>query len=153
VNARVRRWRRWRTRLGPRDAGSAAIELALLMPGLFLLLALIVAAGRVEAAGGAVETAAHAAARAASLARTQGAAQTAAHSAAAGSLSSQGLTCTRVTVSVDTAGLSVPAGQPSQVSATVSCVVGLGDLLVPGLPGSVTETRTFASAVDPYRGR
>ncbi len=144
---------RCRARLGGREAGSAAIEMAILAPGLLLLLALIVAAGRVEAAGGAVETAAHAAARAASLARTQGAAQSAAQAAAAASLRSQHLTCSSVSVSVDTAGLSVPAGQPAQVSASVSCVVGLGDLLVPGLPGAVTETRAFASAVDPFRGR
>ena len=70
--------RRWAARLGGPEAGSAAIEAAILAPGLLLILALIVAAGRVETAGAAVETAAHAAARAASLARTEPAALSAA---------------------------------------------------------------------------
>ena len=143
----------WAARLGGPEAGSAAIEAAILAPGLLLILALIVAAGRVETAGGAVETAAHAAARAASLARTEPAALSAARAAAAASLRGEQLSCTRLTVSVDTAGLSAPLGRPAQVHAAVSCQVGLGDLLVPGLPGTLTESRSFASAVDPYRGR
>ncbi len=144
---------RRRRALGEPEAGSAAVEMAVLAPGLLLLLALIVAAGRVEAAGAAVETAAHAAARAASLARTPAAGQAAAHAAAAASLVDQHLACSSLSVGVDTAGLSAPLGSPAQVRADVSCTVGLSDLLVPGLPGSVTESATFASAVDPFRGR
>jgi Flp pilus assembly protein TadG len=148
---RSRWW--WPARFGGREDGSAAIELAVLGPGLLLILALIVAAGRVETAGGAVESAAHAAARAASLARTQPAAQSAARGAAAATLAEAHLSCSRLAVRVDTAGLSAPLGRPAQVRAAVTCRVGLSDLLVPGLPGSVTESGTFASAVDPYRGR
>ncbi len=147
------RQRRWAARLGGPEEGSAAIEMAVLTPGLLLLLALIVAAGRVETAGGAVETAAHSAARAASLARTEAAGQSAARTAAAASLTGQHLSCSRLTVTVNTAGLSAPLGRQGQVSAAVACQVGLSDLLIPGLPGSVTQSRTFVSAVDPYRGR
>jgi len=144
---------RWQARPGDPEAGSAAVELAVLTPGLLLIVALIVAAGRVQAGGGAVESAAHAAARAASLSRTQPAGQSAARAAAQASLTGQHLSCTGLSVTVDTAGLDAPLGRPAQVTATVTCRVGLGDLLVPGLPGTVTESRTFASAVDPYRGR
>ncbi len=39
------------------------------------------------------------------------------------------------------------------MSATVTCVVNLGDISVPGLPGSLTITETVTSPLDTYRGR
>jgi hypothetical protein len=35
----------------------------------------------------------------------------------------------------------------------VTCVVPLSDLVVPGLPGSTTETSTFTSVLDIYRAQ
>ena len=51
------------------DRGSATIEMAVLAPALLALLGLVILAGRISAAGSAVEQAAASAARAASIAR------------------------------------------------------------------------------------
>jgi hypothetical protein len=58
-----------------------------------------------------------------------------------------------VQVDVDTSGFRVPVGLPAQVRATVTCVVALGDLALPGFPGSRTVTATAVSPVDTYRER
>ena len=138
----------------PRDAerGDAALELIILAPVLLALIALVIAAGRISVARGSVDAAARDAARQASLARSPGQARIAAELSAQAALRQDGLDCTPA-VSVDTVGFSVPVGQPAQVRATVSCQVPLSDLVVPGLPGSVTLTYTFTSPLDPYRGR
>jgi hypothetical protein len=36
---------------------------------------------------------------------------------------------------------------------SITCDVGMADLLAPGLPGSVTVDATFTSPVDAYRER
>ena len=75
---------------GPdRERGSATLELAILAPVLLLLLGLVVLAGRVQVAAGAVEHAAMSAAREASLARTVDGARATASSAAARELDGQ----------------------------------------------------------------
>jgi len=52
------------------------------------------------------------------------------------------------------AGLAVALSLPlAHVSASVTCVVRLSDLLVPGLPGSKTLRASFTSPLDPYRSR
>jgi len=135
-----------------RDRGALTLELAVLAPALLLMLAFLVAAGRVALARGAVEAAARDAARQASIARDAGAAQAAAYSAAVTALASEHLDCVPQ-VSVDTAGLDVPAGQPGTVSATVACTLPLSVVALPGIPGHVTETASFTSPVDPWRGR
>lgn len=135
------------------DRGSLSLELAVLTPALLLLLVVIVAAGRVSLARGAVQAAARDAARQASLARTPGTGQTAGVTAARGTLTQEGVRCTGVEVRVDTSGFAVPLGDPAVVRATVRCQLSLADLAVPGLPGSVTEQAVFTSPLDPYRGR
>jgi Flp pilus assembly protein TadG len=135
-----------------RDEGNAPLELVILAPVVFLLLAFVVAAGRTSIAQGSVAAAARDAARQASISLTPGAAQTAALSSAMTALGQDGLDC-RPVVTVDTAGFGIPVGQPATVSATVTCTVSLSDLLVPGLPGSRTLTATFASPLDPFRER
>ena len=139
-------------RRGPRDEGNAPLELVILAPVVFLLLAFVVAAGRTSIAQGSVAAAARDAARQASISLTPGAAQTAALSSAMTALGQNGLDC-RPVVTVDTAGFGIPVGQPATVSATVTCTVSLSDLLVPGLPGSRTLTATFTSPLDPFRER
>jgi Flp pilus assembly protein TadG len=134
------------------EAGDAALELIVLAPVLLALIALVIAAGRISIARGSVDAAARDAARQASLARSPGAANLAAELSAQAALRQDGLDCAP-TVSVDTDGFGVPLGQPAQVSATVTCQVPLADLVVPGLPGSVTLSYTFTSPLDPYRGR
>ena len=140
--------RRWRDT----EAGDASLELILLAPVLLALIGLVIAAGRISVARGSVEAAARDAARQASIARSPGEAVAAAQLSADTALSHDGLDCDPV-VNVDTSGFGVPVGQPAQVSATVICTVPLGDLVVPGLPGSQTLTYTFTSPLDPFRGR
>lgn len=135
------------------ERGSVTLELAVLAPVLLVFLGFIVAGGRVQLAGGSVETAARDAAREASIARTPAAAQAAALTSARTTLAGEGLRCAQVSVTVDTSGFAAPLGQPAAVSARVACTVALADLLVPGLPGSHHMTATATSVLDPYRGR
>ena len=144
--------RRWlRRRYG--DRGSAAIEAAILAPPLLVLIGLAIVGGRIQVAGAAIEGAAHDAARAASISRTAAEAQANAHAAASATLNQQGLHCTSLTVSVNTAGFAVPVGEPATVSASITCVVDFSDLVADGLPGSKTLTATFVSALDSFRTR
>jgi len=135
------------------DRGSAAIEAAVLAPPLLALIALAIVGGRLQVAGGAIEAAAHDAARAASISRTAADAQTNAHNAASATLTQQGLHCASLTVTVNTTGFAVPVGQPATVSASVTCVVDLSDLVADGVPGTRTITSTFVSALDSFRAR
>lgn len=135
------------------ENGNAAVELAPVAIVFLLFLGLAIAAGRITIAHMAVQGAARDAARQASIARTPAQAQAAARASAQAALRSDGLDCTPI-VTVNTAGFSVPVGQPAQVSATVTCTVRLSDLTaVPGMPGARTLTATSASALDPYRAR
>lgn len=138
---------------GARDGGSVTLEVAILAPALLALLGLLVIAGRVSVARSAVEYSAIAAARDASLARTAEGARSRAGEAAARELAAQSARCTDVGTAVDTAGFSVPVGQPAFVEVTVTCTVNLADLALPGLPGAKTITASFVSALDAYRAR
>lgn len=135
------------------DRGSVSVELAVLTPAFLLILLLIIAAGRVAIAGGSIEGVAAAAARQASLARTPEQARADATSTAEQTLAEQNLQCTSVSVQVDTAGFSVPVGQPAQVTVAVSCTVSLADLAVPGMPGSKVLHDEFSSPLDTFRQR
>ena len=145
----------WRPRQRPRreDRGSAAVEAAILAPPLLALIAVAIVGGRIQIAGGAIEAAAHDAARAASISRTAGEAHSNAMAAANATLHQQGLHCASLTVTVDTTGFAVPVGQPAVVSATTTCVVDLSDLVADGMPGSRTLTATFVSTLDTFRQR
>ena len=136
------------------ERGSAAIEAAILAPPLLVLIGLAIVGGRIQVAGGAIEGAAHDAARAASISRTAGEAHANALAAAGATLGQQGLHCASLTVVVNTAGFAVPVGQPATVSAAVTCVVDFSDLVgVDGLPGSKTLTASFVSPLDTFRTR
>ncbi len=130
-----------------------SVELALLAPALLLLLSLAVFAGRTQIAEGAVQEAARSAAREASLARDPASAAALAGAQAERTLAAQNLRCQRTTVDVDTGGFQAPLGQPGDVTVSITCVVGMADLLAPGLPGSVTVEASFISPVDAYRER
>lgn len=138
---------------GRQDRGSIALELAVLGPALLLFIGLMILAGRMALANQSVAQAADEAARTASIARTQSGASSGASSAARSALAQQSLQCVSTQVSVDTSQFSRPVGTPAAVSATVSCVVRLADLSLPGLPGSRTVTATASSPLDTYRER
>jgi Flp pilus assembly protein TadG len=136
----------------PAETGSAALELVIIAPVIVFLAALVIAAGRTSVAQEAVAAAARDAARQASLALSPAAARLAALSSARAALRGDGLTC-KPSVRLNLTGFAVPAGQPSQVSATVTCAVRLSDLIVPGLPGTRYLRAAFTSPLDPYRAR
>ncbi len=135
------------------DRGAVTLEFVVVAPALLALLGLLVMAGRVAIASNSVESAADEAARTASISRTASGARAAAEDGARRSLAEQGLQCSSVQVGVDTAGFAVPVGLPAQVHATVTCVVQLSDLALPGFPGSRTVTATAVSPLDTYRER
>ena len=135
------------------ERGAASIELAILTPAVIGFFAAVVIAGRITLALQAADSAAYDAARTASLARTAATAQPAASNAARDSFSSQGITCTSLTVSVNTAGFFVPVGQSATVTVTVTCVANLSDVALPATPGTVTLTSSFVSPLDRYRAR
>lgn len=135
-----------------RERGSAALELVIIAPGLLLILAVLIFAGRVAIAQQSVDSAAADAARSASISRTQSAAGGAARSAATSSLANQGLRCLTTGTTVDTSGFASPVGTPAFVTATVTCTVNLRDLGAP-IPGTRTVTATVRSPLDTYRTR
>ncbi|SFT82618.1 Flp pilus assembly protein TadG [Geodermatophilus amargosae] len=135
------------------ERGAVSVELALLAPAFLLLLSFAVVAGRAQIAEGAVQEAARAAAREASLARDPATAAALAGAQAEQTLAAQDLRCQTTRVDVDTAGFSAPPGQSGDVTVTIACAVGMADLLAPGLPGSVTVEAVFTSPVDAYRER
>lgn len=125
------------------------VELVILTPIFMSLVLLVVAAGRVQDAGVRVTGAARDGARAASLERTQDAAADAARQAVRANMDGQGVACVGgpvITVSTDrfTAG--------GRVDVTVRCKAGLGDVALPGLPGSATLTKRASSPIELYRG-
>ena len=135
------------------ERGSATLELAILAPAVLVLIGLAIVGGRVVLADAAVEQAAAAAAREASLARDPQTAHARAVGAAQRSLGSQGIDCVHEDIDVNTAGFAIPVGRPASVSASVACTVSLSDLAVPGAPGQRTLTATVTSPLDRYRSR
>ncbi|MFF4748143.1 TadE/TadG family type IV pilus assembly protein [Streptomyces sp. NPDC001268] len=142
-----------RLRAARGDRGSYALETAVLAPVMIGLLLLLVAFGRVVDADGTVDSAARAAARAASLERDARAAQAKAQDAANRSLHGEGVTCRTSSVVVDTAGYALDIGAEANVTATISCTAHLSDIGLPGLPGTKTLTASWTSPLDTYRGR
>lgn len=136
-----------------RDRGSAAIELAILVPVVLVFLGGVIVAGRFSMARQATEAAAYNAARTASLARTGTTAARWGRDAAAESFASEGITCRTLTVTVDTSGFAIPAGQPATVRVSLTCEAEFADIALPGLPGTATLTSTFTSPLDTYRRR
>ena len=151
----------------PRDRGSVSIEVAVLAPAFIGLMVLAGVAGRTAVADEAVESAAHDAARAASLARDARAGEKAAEQAARDQLNWSGLRCTappRLDLSGSVAGQETTfatayrsaAGVPATVTVTVTCTVSFDDLRAPGLPGvpgGRTVAARFTSPLDTYRSR
>lgn len=135
------------------ERGAASLELVLVVPALVLMLGLMIAGGRLWFAQSAVTDAAAASARAASLARTADRAAADGRTAARSSLATGGVVCASESITIDTSAFAVPPGVPATVRSTLTCRVPFGDILLPGLPGSVLITKTGAAALDTYRGR
>lgn len=139
---------RWRRLAAGGDRGSSTVEMALAAPLLVAVLLFVVLCGRLVSAQLDVDAAAHAAARAASLARSAPAARLDAESTARTTLAGRGVGCGSPTITVDTGGLQ-PGGV---VTATITCRVPLADLGLLTVPGSRVVTSTARSPVDVWRG-
>lgn len=135
------------------ESGSSSVSFAIIAPAILLVIGFLFFAGRVSIAGNVVESAAVAAARDASLARTQTGAIASAESAARRVLAEQGTSCSTLTVNIDTSGFRAPLGQLGTVKATVLCIANLSDIGIPGIPGSKSLTSSSVSPVDSYRQR
>ncbi len=109
-----------------------------------LLLFLLTAAVHLGRAAIDVNSAAAAAARAASLARTAPAATTAARNAATADLAGQ---CASLSVTVDTSAFH----RGGAVTVTVACTVTTHGLTGISIPGSVTTRAASTSPIDLYR--
>jgi Flp pilus assembly protein TadG len=138
---------------GRRDAGSVAVEIALLAPALVLVLGLLVAGGRLWFARTTVVEAAQTSARAASLARSPGEAAAVGAEAGRQSMTTAGLRCASSSVRVSTAAFAVPVGTPATITSDVTCSVGFGDVFLPGMPGSLDLGGRGSAALDTYRAR
>jgi Flp pilus assembly protein TadG len=138
-------------RFGGPEQGSAAIEAAILVPVLLVFVLMALAAGRIVLAEESVNGAAADAAREASLSRTPDGLLGAAQQTALQTLHAQGLHCAdggpSIQVNVSDFG---QVGQVGTVTATVVCVVSLGDL---GMGADKTVRAQFTSVVDAYRTR
>lgn len=135
------------------ERGSASIEAAIALPAFGLFVGLIIFGGRTAITQQSVESAASDAARSASILRTNAEAKAAAKEAAVANLSNQGINCVRVDIDVDTQQFSRNVGEQAQVEVTVSCLLDLADLSVPGVPGTRTISATMTSPLDTWRER
>lgn len=135
------------------EAGSVAVEIALLAPALVLVLGLLIAGGRLWFARTSVVEAAQSSARAASLARSAGQAAGVGADAGRQSMSTAGLRCASSAVRVSTAAFAVPVGTPATVTSEVTCDVAFADVFLPGMPGSIHLTGRGSAALDTYRAR
>ena len=135
------------------DRGSASIEAAIAVPAFALFVGLIIFGGRTAVVRHSVESAAADAARSASILRVEADAKKAAKDAAVTNLANQGINCLRVDVDIDTQQFSHDVGTPAQVDVTVSCLLDLSDLSVPGVPGTRTISATMTSPIDTWRER
>lgn len=133
--------------------GAASVELVILVPCLMIMIGLVVVGGRLWFARAAVDDAAAAAARAASLARTSTQAEHAAGVVARAGLDAADLRCRPVTVDVDTSAFATPPGRSGTVTARVACRVDVADVLLPGVPGRIRLSALGSSALDSYRER
>jgi Flp pilus assembly protein TadG len=120
---------------------------------LIMLIAGAIGLTRVALAKTSVAHVAQAGAREASIARSGSMAKSQAESLINNTLADEGVDCRRTQVKIDTSAFSRRVGRAGMVTAEVSCVVPLGDLVVPGLPGSVTVTGRGQSPLDTYRER
>lgn len=153
-NSGVQRTHGTRDTVNRRDErGSAAVEAVIGVPAFALFVGLIIFGGRTAMTHGAVESAAADGARTASIARTSQEARSGAEEAARASLANQDIDCITVQVSIDSSDFAKPVGTPGSVEVTVSCRLNLGDLAVPGVPGSRTVTATVTSPLDSFRER
>jgi hypothetical protein len=135
------------------ERGTGTLEMAIIGGMVVLIFVVVALLVRVDQTGNAVESAADAAAREASLARDTSQAQNAAAQMANISLAQAGVNCVHLSVSIDAAGINAPLGTTGVVSATITCTVAIGNSGLIGQAPTRDITATAISPVDAYRER
>jgi Flp pilus assembly protein TadG len=135
-----------RARSAQDDRGTLTVELVLITPVLFALLAFLVGLGRAADARGRLVGAVRDAARAASVATTPTGASRAAQDTALANLQGAGLECRNPQVATDTRTFT-PGGT---VRVTIRCELDLSQLVVSGLPGRTTLTAEATAPLDSF---
>ena len=133
--------------------GTVSVEVALLVPVLVLVAAVATAGWRIWWAGSQARAAAESAARAASVQVSVVRASATVDDVVAADLRTAGLRCRDVSVQRSLEAVALPPGAPGTVSVGVTCSVALGDLLVPGLPGTITVRGRAVESIDIFRSR
>jgi Flp pilus assembly protein TadG len=130
------------------DRGSGTVEYAVfVLPMCVLAVIFVLVCFRVAGARMDLASTAAASARAASLARSPQAAIEAAKQAATTDLAGHNLTCSPLSVSVDTSNFR--AG--GQVAVTITCTAHTGDLVGARLPGQINGSATAHAVIDSWR--
>lgn len=130
-----------------------SVEAVVIIPGLVLLVGLVVVLARVAIAQHDVIAVAGDAARGVSISRSAVKARAEVPAVVEEQLRAHGVRCARKRVSIDAAGLRAPLGRGSTVRVTVECALSMSDVLLPGMPGTVSVRARAESPVDKYRGR
>lgn len=138
-------WMRSRATRG--ESGALSVEMVVLTPVLVACILAIAGGARYVEARDQVSSAAMIAARAASLEAGPGTAGEAGRLAAVRALAERGRSCPRLDVRVDNEAF-VAGGS---VSATVTCIADLSDLVGFGLPGSRSFSATAVVPIDSHR--
>jgi len=133
--------------------GAVSVEAALLVPVFVLALSVAAAGWRISWAQTQVRAAAQAAARAASTRPDPAQASAAVSAIVRADLKTAGVHCSDMTITDDVTAVALSAGIPGNVRVGVACTVRLGDLLVPGLPGSIVVRGDATEAVDTFNKR
>ena len=137
-----------------RERGHApAIEAAIIIPGILLVVGVIVVLAHVVLARQELHAVASPAARAAALERSWSNAEQQAAEVIDRGLGESGLACTERGVVVASSGGSAPLGEESTVTVRLRCTVELSDVSLPLLPGSTTIEVETVSPVDRFRAR
>lgn len=131
-----------------RERGSAVISFVFLVPIMVMFLQLIVLGGRLASTTADIQSAAHEAARQASLARGPGTADDVIRPIVDTALANKGVQCQSRWVILTPATNFVAGGV---VEVSVTCAVALSDLDLLQMPGSVTVTRLAREPIERYR--
>ena len=136
------------------ERGSLAVEMAIIIPSILLIFALIFVYGRAASVNGNLESATRDAARAATLARSYDEARDRVDAVLAEAMSGAPASCVDSLRWADQPDSFTAAdfqpGEPITVHAT--CSYSLGDIGLPGAPGTLRPESAFTSMLDPYRG-
>ncbi len=146
------RSRRAAGRHGPEhDDGHVAIEAAIAVIGLLLVMWLFVGGLRLTNAEGDVRASARAAARAAAVTLGPSGEQ-AARDVAETTLANRGVSCQSLAVAVERTAASAQADVAGLVKVSVSCTVSLGDVALAGFAGTRRMHADAIALVDVFRG-